>query len=283
MASFPYNTIMSFPRFFCPEPLLAALSANLPVCLPDNVARHASRVLRLRVGDGLVLFDGVGGEYVARIATLEKDRVAVDVLEWRDVECESPISLTLVQALQSGEKMDMTVQKAVELGVSRIVPVTSRRSVVRLEGERAARRVEHWRGVVLSACEQCGRNRVPEVCALQGLENWLGQAAGQDVLRLMLAPGAEQSLDRIVPAHNGKIELLIGAEGGLAPEEMELAAGAGFVPIRLGPRILRTETAGLAALAAIQCLWGDFEGRDKGEGGREKPATAPMPAAEKSV
>lgn len=261
MASFPYNTIMSFPRFFCPEPLLAALSANLPVCLPDNVARHASRVLRLRVGDGLVLFDGVGGEYVARIATLEKDRVAVDVLEWRDVECESPISLTLVQALQSGEKMDLTVQKAVELGVSRIVPVTSRRSVVRLEGERAARRLEHWRGVALSACEQCGRNRVPEVFALQGLENWLGQAAGQDILRLMLAPGAEHSLDRIVPAHNGKIELLIGAEGGLAPEELAMAVAVGFKPLRLGPRILRTETAGLAALAAIQCLWGDFRGR----------------------
>ena len=248
---------MPTPRFFCPEPL----SPEASIDLPEDAARHACRVLRLRVGDELTLFDGRAGEYAACIAAIDRQRVRVDVGAWRDVECEAPLALTLVQALQSGEKMDLTVQKAVELGVSRIVPVTSRRSVVRLEGERAARRVEHWRGVVLSACEQCGRNRVPEVCALQGLENWLGQAAGQDVLRLMLAPGAEQSLDRIVPAHNGKIELLIGAEGGLAPEELAMAVAAGFKPLRLGPRILRTETAGLAALAAIQCLWGDFRGR----------------------
>jgi 16S rRNA (uracil1498-N3)-methyltransferase len=219
-------------------------------------------VLRLRTGDDLVLFDGTGGEYAARIAVFGRDRVTVDVLEWRDVDREAPVSVTLVQALQSGEKMDMTVQKAVELGVSRIVPVASRRSVVRLEGERALRRIEHWRGVAVAACEQCGRNRVPEIAALESLERGLGKSVDQDVLRLMLAPGSVQTLGRIAPpAMGAKIELLIGAEGGLAPEEIDRARTAGYVSVRLGPRILRTETAGLAALAAIQCLWGDFTER----------------------
>ena len=237
------------------------MSAGLPVGLSDNAARHASRVLRLREGDDLVLFDGIGGEYAARIASVGRERVTVELVAWHDVECESPLRLTLIQALQSGEKMDMTVQKAVELGVSRIVPVASRRSVVRLEGERAARRVEHWRGVAVAACEQCGRNRVPEVADLQGLERWLGAAPEEGGLRLMFAPGGERSLDQVLSGSKGAIELLIGAEGGLAPEELAKAEAVGYVPIRLGPRILRTETAGLAALAAIQCLCGDFIGR----------------------
>ena len=255
---------MSLPRFYCPISLSTALAAGLHVDLPENAARHASRVLRLRVGDDLVLFDGTGGEYDACIIIMGRERVSVDVLEWRDIECEAPIQLTLVQALQAGEKMDMTVQKAVELGVARVVPVTSRRGVVRLEGERALRRVEHWRGIVVAACEQCGRNRVPEVLNLESLDRWLGKSAGNDVLRLMLAPGSAQTLGCFTPPLlGGKVELLIGAEGGLAPEELELAVRAGYVGVRLGPRILRTETAGLAALAAIQCLWGDFrEGVD---------------------
>ena len=235
------------------------LAEGLRADLPEGAARHASRVLRLRVDDALTLFDAGGGEYAARIVGIERERVAVEVLAWRNAECESPIDITLVQALQAGEKMDMTVQKAVELGVARIVPVISRRSVVRLDGERALRRVEHWRGVVASACEQCGRNRVPEVTALEGLERWLAKAPAPGVRRLMLAPGAQQSLATLPqPLSDERVELLIGAEGGLAPEEMQAAVQAGFVGIRLGPRILRTETAGLAALAAMQSLWGDF-------------------------
>lgn len=231
--------------------------------LPEAVARHACRVLRLRVGDDLVLFDGAGGEHVARIAVVDREQVTVDVLEWCDVECEAPINVTLVQALQAGEKMDMTVQKAVELGVMSIVPVTSRRGLVRLSGERAVRRVEHWRGVAVAACEQCGRNRVPEVSELQGLDQWLGKSAKNGVLRLMLVPGSEQTLGSIAPpAPGGQVDVLIGAEGGLAPDEVEWAELAGFVSIGLGPRILRTETAGLAVLAAMQCLWGDFRGKD---------------------
>lgn len=242
-------------RFHCPLPLVAGQI----VSLPENAARHAARALRLRAGDALTLFSGEGGEHSATIVSVLRERVEVEVGEWRDAECESPLDITLVQALQSGDKMDTTVQKAVELGIARIVPVISRRSVVRLEGERAERRVEHWRGVAASACEQCGRNRVPPVSGIVPLERWLGDPAPVGVLRLMLAPGAAHTLNTLTPPLAGqKVELLIGAEGGLAPGEIELARQAGFVPVRLGPRILRTETAGLAALAVIQALWGDF-------------------------
>ena len=246
---------MNAPRFYCPLPLAAGLS----IPLPEGAARHAAKVLRLRVGDQVTLFDGSGGEFRARLSAIERDRVSAELMEWRDRECESPVSVTLLQALQAGDKMDLTVQKAVELGVTRIVPLLSRRSVVRLDGERAVRRVDHWRGVVASACEQSGRNRVPELAALEGMEHWLARTPPSGALRLMLAPGAERRLKTLAPPGAGRtVELLIGAEGGLAPEEMQAALSAGFEAIRLGPRILRTETAGLAALAALQCLWGDF-------------------------
>jgi 16S rRNA (uracil1498-N3)-methyltransferase len=223
-------------------------------------------VLRLGPGDALTLFDGAGGEYACRIDSRGRggDALIAEVLSWRGVERESPLDLTLVQALQAGEKMDLTVQKAVELGATRIVPVATRRGVVRLAGERARKRVAHWRAVAASACEQCGRNRVPEIADLVDLPRWLSQPrAGAKPLRLMLDPEASLALDalswpRSRPEAAASIELLIGAEGGLAPEEAKLSLAAGFVAIRLGPRVLRTETAGLAALAAIQCLWGDF-------------------------
>ena len=207
----------------------------------------------------MTLFDGRAGEYACRIASIAPRALVVDVLEWRAIEREAPLSITLVQALQAGEKMDMTVQKAVELGVARFVPVTAQRSVVRLDGARALRRVEHWRGVVASACEQCGRNRLPDVAPLVRLVDWLGQPPAPGARRLMLTPGAPQTLNRLAPPAPGAgLDVLIGAEGGFAPEEIRLAALAGFVAVRLGPRVLRTETAGLAALAAIQCLWGDL-------------------------
>lgn len=245
------------PRFFCPEPL----SVGASVMLPEGAARHAARVLRLGVDAEVTLFDGKGGEYEARIASVRKDAVEADVLAWKDVERESPLRVTLVQALQAGDKMDLTVQKAVELGVAEIQPVASRRSVLRLDGERAVRRVEHWRGVAASACEQCGRNRVPGVAEVLPLLQWLSTlpAAGDSSMqRLMLVPGAECALTMLPPASNAI--LLIGAEGGLDPQEEAAAAAAGFRPVRMGPRVLRTETAGLAALSAMQALWGDFKG-----------------------
>lgn len=246
---------MNVPRFYCP----IALAAGTRCELPEGAARHAARVLRLRKDEAVVLFDGSGGEYRARVASVERERIGVDVLEWLRSECESPLAITLVQALQAGEKMDLTVQKAVELGVSRIVPVLSRRGVVRLDGERAVRRVGHWRGIAVAACEQSGRNTVPPVAELERLDAWLARPALPGSLRLMLAPGAPRSLAMLpAPVAGTPIELLIGAEGGLAPEEIQLAELAGFIAVRLGPRILRTETAGLAALAAMQCCWGDF-------------------------
>jgi 16S rRNA (uracil1498-N3)-methyltransferase len=245
---------MNMPRFYCRE----ALSPGAHVELPEPVARHAVRVLRLPPGAPMVLFDGRGGEYPAHILRIERDRVLAELGAWRDVERESPLAITLVQALQAGEKMDYTIQKAVELGVRDIVPVESRRSVMRLAGERAGKRVAHWQGVVASACEQCGRNQVPIVTPLEKLENWLARPA-HGALRLMLAPDAEHSLVELPPPAT-EVQLLIGSEGGLDPQEMIAARQAGFQAVRMGPRILRTETAGLAALAAMQALWGDFRG-----------------------
>ena len=245
---------MSLPRFYCRE----ALAPGARVELPEPVARHAVRVLRLPPGAPMVLFDGRGGEYPARIERIERDRVLAELGGWDDVERESPLAVTLVQALQAGEKMDFTIQKAVELGVRDFVPVASRRSVLRLDGERAGRRVAHWQGVAAAACEQCGRNQVPLVAPLEKLAAWLARPAPAGALRLMLAPDAEVTLADLAPA--GAVQLLVGAEGGLDPEEIVAARHAGFRAVRLGPRVLRTETAGIAALAALQALWGDFRG-----------------------
>jgi 16S rRNA (uracil1498-N3)-methyltransferase len=244
---------MNQPRFYCRE----VLSPGAHIDLPAPVARHAVRVLRLPPGTAVVLFDGRGGEYDARIERIERDRVVAALGAWRDVERESGLAVTLIQAVQAGEKMDYTVQKAVELGVSQIVPVDSRRSVTRLSGERAARRVAHWQGVAAAACEQCGRNQVPQLAPLEKLENWLARPAN-GTLRLILAPDAEQALVDLPPVTN--VQMLIGAEGGLDPQEIVAAQQVGFKAVRMGPRILRTETAGLAALAAMQALWGDFRG-----------------------
>lgn len=244
---------MNLPRFYC----RAALSPGAHIELPEPVARHAVRVLRLPPGAPMVLFDGRGGEYLAHIQRIERERVVAELASWQDVERESPLAVTLVQALQAGEKMDFTIQKAVELGVRDIVPVESRRSVLRLSGDRAAKRVAHWQGVAASACEQCGRNQVPLVAPLERLENWLARPA-EASLRLMLAPDADEALVDLPPA--SAVQLLIGAEGGLDPQEVLAAKQAGFRPVRMGPRVLRTETAGLAALAILQALWGDFRG-----------------------
>ncbi|MBU3697272.1 16S rRNA (uracil(1498)-N(3))-methyltransferase [Dechloromonas sp.] len=244
---------MNLPRFYC----RAALSPGAHIELPEPVARHAVRVLRLPPGAPMVLFDGRGGEYLAHIQRIERERVVAELASWQDIERESPLAVTLVQALQAGEKMDFTIQKAVELGVRDIMPVESRRSVLRLSGERAAKRVAHWQGVAASACEQCGRNQVPLVAPLEKLENWLARPAGS-TLRLMLAPDADEALVDLPPA--SAVQLLIGAEGGLDPQEVLAAKQAGFRPVRMGPRVLRTETAGLAALAILQALWGDFKG-----------------------
>ena len=243
---------MGFSRFHYP----GSLQQGDVVALPQQAAHHAARVLRLAAGDGVTLFNGQGGEFGATIVRVGKAEVSVAIGTHLDRECESPLGITLVQALSGGDKMDFTVQKAVELGVSMIQPVIGNRSVVRLAGERAEKRVQHWQGVVISACEQCGRNRVPAVGAILPLETWLW-GAERSGLRLVFAPDATQTLHEL-PAPEAGVTVLAGPEGGFSEAEVAAAAACGFIPVRLGPRVLRTETAALAAIAAMQAVWGDF-------------------------
>ena len=240
------------PRFFCPPPL----ASGEDFALPPGVAHHAVRVLRLKEGDALLLFDGEGGEYPARLARVDGREVLADVGEHRSVERESPLSVTLVQGLAAAERMEFAIQKSVELGVAAIVPVTTARSVVRIPAERARRRVEHWQQIVVAACEQCGRDRLPAVHAPRGLSEWL-RTPSTAASRLLLSPDAPRSLGQL-SRPEGTIELLIGPEGGLTADESAAAIATGFLAVRLGPRILRTETAAPAALAAMNALWGDW-------------------------
>lgn len=237
-------------RFFLPHPLPSAGSLQLP----EALAHHATKVLRLREGDPVVLFDGHGQEVAARLVAHGRSWFA-ELGERSAPERESPLELVLVQALASGDKMDWIVQKAVELGARGIKPIQAERSVLRLTGERAAKRVEHWRQVAVSACEQSGRNRVPEVEPVTGLREYLAAACTAE--RLVLAPDEGVRLgERERP--RTAVHLLIGPEGGWAPAELAACRAAGCAAVTLGPRVLRTETAGLAALAALQVLWGDF-------------------------
>ena len=240
------------PRFYISEPLVSAALYHLPTA----AAHHAARVLRLTAGDGVVLFDGSGNEWSATIEHIDKRAVVVLVGAISSINRESPLSVTLVQGISSGERMDYTLQKAVELGVTLIQPVACARSVVKLAGERAGKRREHWQNLVVAACEQCGRNVVPEVAAVQTFAAWLAQPAAPRQ-GILFAPDAVSTL-RDFAKPQADISLLAGPEGGFSPGEYQLALQAGFIPVRLGPRVLRTETAALAALSAIQMLWGDF-------------------------
>lgn len=237
-------------RFHFPD----RLPAGGEVALPDALAHHALRVLRLRDGEAVVLFDGSGGEVEARLAVRGK-AVFAQLGEARAVERESPLRIVLVQALASGDKMDWVVQKAVELGAHAVQPVQAERSVLRLAGERADKRVAHWQQVAVAACEQCGRNRVPEIRPLQALAPWLG--AHRDALNYVLAPGGAAGFAD-EPEPKDVVHLLVGPEGGWSEVEIAAFDAAGCHRVRLGPRVLRTETAGLAAVAALQARWGDF-------------------------
>lgn len=244
---------MGAPRFYHPGPL----AVQGEVALAPDAAHHASRVLRLKAGDAVVLFNGEGGEYTGAIARIDKQAVSVCVEDWIDIEREPPLDVTLVQAVSSADKMDLVLQKAVELGVRRIVVVQSARGVVRLDAARARKRLERWRQIIVGACEQCGRNRVPLLAPeVASLRDWL-PALEEGTRRWLLSPDADQSL-RQTERPQGEIQLLIGPEGGFTDDEYRAARAEGFTPIRLGPRVLRTETAALAALSAMQALWGDF-------------------------
>lgn len=242
---------MASPRIFCDFRL--GPGAQFP--LPQDAANHVGRALRLRPGDALVVFDGRGGEYEAVIQRIDRDRVDVKTGAHRDRDCEAPVEVGLVQGLPEADKMDWILQKSVELGVAWVQPVVCERSVVRLSGDRAARRQSHWQRVMIAACEQCGRNRLPELRPTLAFRDWAAQPTA--AARWMLLPGSGEALAaREAPA--GPVELLVGPEGGLSEREVDIAATVGFTALSLGPRVLRAETAPLAALAAMQALWGDF-------------------------
>lgn len=243
---------MPLPRFYIPLPL----SAPMRMALPETAAHHAARVLRLHIGDALIVFNGHGGEYGAHILAMGKHDVTIEIEQHDPVERESPLDVTLVQALSAAERMDFTIQKAVELGVRQIVPVETERCVVRLQGERAAKRVQHWQQIAVSACEQCGRNRVPEIKPITNLAAWLAASAPEQE-RWVLLPESDKAL-RDMPRPRKPVAVLVGPEGGFTDAEAAAAQHAQHQSVRLGPRILRTETVAPAMLAAMQVLWGDF-------------------------
>lgn len=236
------------------------LRVGAEVALPEAVAAHLLRVLRLQVGDACVLFNGDGHDYDARIVALGKRDARAEVFAARRVDNESPLRIVLLQGLARGEKMDWILQKATELGVARFLPVESERSEVRLDPGRATKRLAHWREVVASACAQSGRAVLPEVASPQPLATAAGLREGRG---LLLDPFAEANLASVGAGGPGErgaatFTLAIGPEGGWSPRDRAQLAGAGFEGLRLGPRVLRTETAGIAAIAALQALCGDL-------------------------
>lgn len=235
----------------------AELGPQSRLILPEDAAHHAARVLRLRDGDNILLFDGQGGEFEARLSMPGRGQVVAEVGARRDVDRESPLAVTLVQAVSSGEKMDFTIQKAVELGVAAIQPVLTAKSLVRLSAEREAKKLAHWRRVAIAACEQCGRNRVPAVRNAIPVEAY-SRAPAEAPLRLLLSPEASTSLSDMRQKIGPSVAIAAGPEAGFSVDEERLLQRAGFLPVRLGRRTLRTETAALAALAALNALAGDF-------------------------
>jgi len=238
------------PRIYQAIPLASGQTLELDA----QATVYLAKVLRLRVGDELRVFNGGGGEFAAQVSELGRRAARITLGEAVPGLPESPLELRLLQGVSRGERMDYTVQKAVELGVNRIVPVLAERTTVNLKGERRDRRRAHWQGVVHSACEQSGRNRVPAVAPVTPFAEAI---AGAEGLKLVLHHRAPSDLASL-SAPAGPVTLLIGPEGGLSAGEIDAAEAAGFVPLRLGPRVLRTETAALAALAVLQWQWGDF-------------------------
>jgi 16S rRNA (uracil1498-N3)-methyltransferase len=232
------------------------VSAGKRVVVEGSAANHITRVLRLRSGDALTVFDGSGNEFGARIEEFRKEAVVVSVAEPRALDRESPLSLTLAQGISRGERMDWIIQKATELGASRIVPVFTKRSVVRLDEKQAERKLQHWRAIAVAACEQCGRNRIPELATPVDFFNVLPEDTS-GATRILLSPTGDLRIDDLKSVAAG-ITVLIGPEGGLEDSEQEAALAAGFKAVRLGPRVLRTETAAIAALTIIQRYFGDL-------------------------
>ena len=237
------------PRFFCP--LTLSIGASVP--LPEDVSRHI-HVLRLREGDAVTLFDGSGGEYAAKLTALDKKRSVALVGAFSPREAELPYPITLAQVLPEGQKMDEIIEKAVELGVAAIQPLSAQRAVVKLTGERLERRAAHWQAVVVAASEQCGRNRLAEIAPLADFARWVAQPTPAP--RILFSPRAEQALPDWARQHAPHpVTLVIGPEGGFSPDEEALAVRHEAILLSLGERVLRTETAGMAAVAALTAIW----------------------------
>ena len=234
----------------------AVLEPGARLTLTGGAAGHLTRVLRLRPKAALKLFNGRGGEFRASIERAQGSKVTVAIGEHEPIERESPFPLTLAQGVSRGERMDLVVQKATELGVARLVPLLTERSIVRLDEEQSDRKSSHWRAIAIAACEQCGRNRLPEVALPAQLREFLRQPSGEGV-RLLLSPSATRRIEDVSrPA--GGATVLIGPEGGLSDAEQEDALTAGFTAVNLGPRVLRTETAAIASLTLLQREFGDL-------------------------
>lgn len=236
----------------------AALAPRARVRLEAAAAAHVTRVLRLGVGDAVTLFNGDGADYPARISAVGRGTVEAAVTGRAAARAESPLAVTLVQGIARTERMDLVLQKATELGVAAILPVVTTRSVVRLDAAGGVRKLGHWRGIAIAACEQCGRARVPEIAEPRKFESWIAEPSRSSA-RLLLSPDAEVPLSAVARGATA-IELLIGPEGGLDDGEREAALAAGYRACRLGPRILRSETAAIAALAVLQSVAGDLGG-----------------------
>ncbi|MGR6034153.1 MAG: 16S rRNA (uracil(1498)-N(3))-methyltransferase [Candidatus Nitrosoglobus sp.] len=243
---------MRIPRIYSSLPL----SVDSTVALDERSLPYVVQVLRLRLGAELCLFDGQGTEYQAVLEVVERRRAKARILGQIKRNVESMLRITLGQGISRGERMDYALQKAVELGVSRIVPLSTKHSAINFSSERAEKRLRHWQGVVISACEQCGRNYIPPVDSPQSLTDFLG--THHEGLKVLLDPKSNRPLKELPSPLDKRLTLLIGPEGGLNETEIKQAQQADFTGVRLGPRILRTETATVAALASLQLLWGDL-------------------------
>lgn len=243
---------MSIARLYQATPL----TVHTSVRLDERAFHHAARVLRATIGDQLVLFNGEGGEYTGVIKHIDKKGMDVDILSFSAREAEPPIAIHLAQGIARGEKMDFIVQKAVELGIAKIVPLLTERCNVKLADERAAKRLAHWRSIMIGACEQSGRNRLPDIVEPLAFKEWLPMARADRAF--VLSPIAKEKLPEVALKPGASILLLIGPEGGLSQTEILAAESSGFLPLNLGPRVLRTETASIAAITALQCRYGDL-------------------------
>lgn len=241
---------MRVSRLYAPVPL----TTGKQIELDDENGHYVRTVLRLKKDNEIIIFNGEGGEYLCTLTEVSRKTVLIAVQQWHERSVESPLHITLGLGISRGDRMDLSVQKAVELGVNQMTPLLTERCLVQFKGEKKPQRLLHWQKIVQHAAEQSGRTTLPELTEIEHIQNWVGSQQG---LKVFLDPYAKTSLADIKPK-NMKVTLLTGPEGGFTDQERDIAKAAGFIPVRLGSRILRTETASLAALAAVQILWGDF-------------------------